>query len=148
MEQATLDKYFSRLEEVFLEMMRRLHGELASQMVSGITGSQFFVLKKIAGRGRMTVSDVAEELGVSLSAITALVDRLVKAGLMVRARDDQDRRLVWLEPTDQGREILERCIQGRRTVATKYFGQLPEEDIEKLIEIYEKVLSIMKSEEK
>ncbi|HOV81014.1 MAG TPA: MarR family transcriptional regulator [Bacillota bacterium] len=143
-----MDKYFARLEEVFLEITRRLHSELAEQMVSGITGSQFFVLKKISEKGRMTVTEVAERLAVSLSAITALVDRLVKNGLVVRSRDEQDRRLVWLEPTDKGREILGRCIESRKKVAAKYFGRLPGEDIEKLVEIYEKVLSIIRSEEK
>lgn len=147
MKQATLEKYFARLEEFFMEMTRRLHGELASQMVSGITGSQFFVLKKINSKNRMTVSEVADQLAVSLSAITALVDRLVKAGLVVRSRDDQDRRLVWLEVTDKGREVLRKCMEGRRKVASKYFGQLPQEDMEKLIEIYEKVLAIMREEE-
>lgn len=147
-QQYNVDKYFARLEEVFLEMVRRLHSELAAQMVSGVTGSQFFVLKKIDNKGRLTVSEVADELGVSLSAITALVDRLVKAGLAVRSRDEQDRRLVWIEATDEGKEILGKCTESRRKVAMKYFGKLPESDIEKLIEIYEKVLSIMRAEEK
>ena len=41
MGQSNIDKYFSRLEEVFLELVRALHSELANQMVSGITGSRF-----------------------------------------------------------------------------------------------------------
>jgi len=94
----------------------------------------------------MTVSEVAEELGGSLSAITALVNRLVNNGLAVRTRDLTDRRLVWLETTDQGAEVMRRCMEGRRKVAEKYFGQLPEEDMQKLVEIYEKVLAIMRSE--
>ncbi|HPZ43171.1 MAG TPA: MarR family transcriptional regulator [Bacillota bacterium] len=146
MGQSNIEKYFSRLEEVFLELVRTLHSELANQMVSGITGSQFFVLKKINERGRMTVSEVAEELGVSLSAITALVNRMVNNGLAVRTRDLTDRRLVWLEATEQGADVMRRCLEGRRKVAEKYFGQIPEEDMEKLIEIYEKVLTILRSE--
>ena len=146
MGQSNIDKYFSRLEEVFLELVRALHSELANQMVSGITGSQFFVLKKINEKGRMTVSEVAEELGVSLSAITALVNRLVNNSMVVRTRDQTDRRLVWLEATEQGADVVRRCVEGRKKVAEKYFGQLPEKDMEKLIEIYEKVLTTLRSE--
>jgi DNA-binding MarR family transcriptional regulator len=146
MGQPSIEKYFSRLEEVFAEMVRTLHNELAKQMVSGITGSQFFVLKKISDKGRMTVSEVAEELGVSLSAITALVNRLVNNGLAARTRDLIDRRLVWLEATDQGADVVKRCMEGRKKVAIKYFGRLPEKDVEKLIEIYEKVLTMVRSE--
>lgn len=148
MEQPNKKEFFTRLEGVLMEIGRRMHVELDAHMTAGITGSQFFVLQKINSKGRMTVSEVAEKLSVSLSAITALVDRLVQAGLVVRSRDEQDRRLVWLEATDQGREILGKCIESRRQVAVKYFGVLTEADLQKLLEIYEKVLATMKAEEK
>ena len=148
MEQPNKKEFFTRLEGVLMEIGRRMHVETDAHMATGITGSQFFVLQKIDSKGRMTVSEVAEKLSVSLSAITALVDRLVQAGLVVRGRDEQDRRLVWLEATDQGREILGKCIESRRQVAVKYFGVLTEADLQKLLEIYEKVLATMKAEKK
>jgi DNA-binding MarR family transcriptional regulator len=141
-------EFFTRLEGVLMEIGRKMHVEFDAHMATGITGSQFFVLQKISAKGRLTVSEVADKLSVSLSAITALVDRLVQAGLVVRSRDEQDRRLVWLEATEKGREIMERCIESRRDVAIKYFGQLPAEDLKKLLEIYEKVLASLKAEEK
>ncbi|MDI9448225.1 MAG: MarR family transcriptional regulator, partial [Bacillota bacterium] len=48
--------------------------------------------------------------------------------------------------TEQGADVVRRCVEGRKKVAEKYFGQLPEKDMEKLIEIYEKVLSTLRSE--
>ena len=146
MEHSIIDKYLDRLEDIFEEMVRRLHGELANQMVSGITGSQFFVLKKIGARGPMTVSEVADELGVSLSAVTTLADRLAKSGFLKRTRGGKDRRTVWLEVTDKGKEILKTCAESRRKVAAKYLGQLPEADLERLIEIYEKILALIRAE--
>jgi DNA-binding MarR family transcriptional regulator len=142
------NEFYTRLEGVLMEIGRKMHVEFDAHMATGITGSQFFVLQKINSKGRMTVSEVAEKLSVSLSAITALVDRLVQAGLVVRSRDEQDRRLVWLEATEKGREIMERCIESRRDVAVKYFGRLPAEDLKKLLEIYEKVLASLKEDEK
>lgn len=147
MDKDKLAQYLNRLEEVFQHMIRRLHAELAHSMVKGVTGSQFFVLKKIGGKGKMTVSEVAEETGVSLSAITVLVDRLFKAGLVNRTRDDRDRRLVWLELTDEGEEILQECRESRNKIIGKYFSRLPEGDIEKLIEIYERLMIIIQKEE-
>lgn len=148
MDSPSRKEFFSRLEGVLMEIGRRIHVEFGAHMAPGVTGSQFFVLQKINAKGRLTVSEVADKLSVSLSAITALVDRLVQAGLVVRSRDEKDRRLVWLEATDKGKEILDRCIEGRRQVAIKYFGQLPDQDLEKLLEIYEKVLAALKDEEK
>jgi len=141
-----LNLYLERLDEVFHRMARHLHAELAQSMVSGITMSQFVVLRNLDKKGRVTVSEVAEDLNVSLSAITALADRLHKAGLVDRRRDEQDRRLVWLTLTGEGEEIVDACRIARMKVVGKYFNQLPEEDVERLIQIYEKILALMKTE--
>ncbi|MCG9968309.1 MarR family transcriptional regulator [Pelotomaculum terephthalicicum JT] len=140
--------YLERLDEVFQHIARRLHAELAQNMISGITMSQFVVLKKLRDKGRVTVSEVAEDLNVSLSAITALADRLHKAGLVDRSRDEQDRRLVWLTLTEEGENTVANCRKSRAKVVEKYVGQLPEEDLERLIQIYEKILAIMRAEGK
>lgn len=137
-------RYLERLEEVFNQMMRRMHHEMSNVMDKGVTGSQFVVMKSIAERGRMTVSAVAEDLCVSLSAITSLVDRLHRGGFVNRVRDEEDRRLVWLELTAEGEEVLKSCEAERKKVLEKFMGQLPEEDLAHLVRIYEKLLAYIK----
>lgn len=137
------DNYLRQIDNLFNQVFRQLHSEMIANRVEEITPSQFVVLKWIGEKERVTVSEVAENVCVSLSAITALVDRLHKAGLVVRKRDDQDRRLVWLELTDQGKKVLARCWEARRIVVEKYFRQLPIEDLKNLISIYERLLAII-----
>jgi DNA-binding MarR family transcriptional regulator len=146
MEQDKVHDYLSMLEDVFGELVRRLHMELGQHLIQGITASQFVVLNRIKKKGRMTVSEIADGIGVSLSAITAVSDRLHKAGMLQRRRDENDRRLVWLENTPEGDRVVETINAGRCKVVGKYFGQLPPEDFEKLIEIHEKLLVIMRRE--
>ncbi|OPX84481.1 MAG: putative HTH-type transcriptional regulator YusO [Pelotomaculum sp. PtaB.Bin104] len=141
-----LNLYLEYLDEVFQRLARRLHAELAQNMVGGITMSQFIVLKTIKAKGKITVSEVAEDLSVSLSAITALADRLFRVGFVKRQRDEQDRRLVWLTLTGEGEKMVSLCQAARRKVTEKYFSSLQEEDIEQLIKIYEKVLNFIKQE--
>lgn len=50
----------------------------------------------------MTVTDLAREMGVSLSAVTAAAKRMNNLGLLQRFRDKTDRRVVWLELTAEG----------------------------------------------
>lgn len=136
-----LSFYLEHLDEAFQRLARRLHAEFAQNMVGGITMSQFIVLKILKTKGKVTVSEVAEELCVSLSAVTALADRLYKVGLVQRQRDEQDRRLVWLMLTGEGEKIMLLCQAARRKVTEKYFSRLPEKDLEQLIKLYEKILS-------
>jgi DNA-binding MarR family transcriptional regulator len=50
----------------------------------------------IRSRTPMTSSQLAEETGLSTSAITGVVDRLEKGGYVRRKRDKDDRRLVFI----------------------------------------------------
>jgi len=145
--QEVLFRYIERLEEMQGQFMRRVHQELVGVLDPGITGHQFVVLKMIGGHGQMTVSQVAEGLGVSLSAVTALVDRLCKAGMVERHRSEEDRRVVRLEITEEGRQVIQICDEGRQRIILRYLGLLTEEDMLHMIKIYEKIISFMKQEE-
>lgn len=145
-QQKELDACIDRLEEVVQQMIRRVHAELDHHLVQGLTGSQFFVMNRLYRRGRMMVSEVAEEMGVSLSAVTALVDRLHRAGFVERVRDENDRRVVWLAVTPRGEEVLLSCQGARRKVLKRYFGQLSLDNLKYLIGIYEKLIAILQRE--
>lgn len=58
------------------------------------------------GPHRMT--EIAETLGTSLQATTSLIDRLVDKGLVERAGDSADRRVVLCRLTPAGQREVER----------------------------------------
>ena len=139
--------YIEKLDEMLPHMVRRMHHELAQCLQLGITANQFIVMKMIAGRGRMTVSEVAEAINVSLSAVTSLVERLHRAGMIERHRSRDDRRVVWLVLTEKGAEVVDMCKAGRQRIIQRYIGCLEEKEIKFLIEIYEKVVAMMRQED-
>src|ERR1700761_5593567 len=68
--------------------------------------------------GRMTAGRLAELTGLTTGAITGVVDRLEKAGLVRRERDENDRRKVFIVPVEErmmemGRpyELVKRAMQ-------------------------------------
>ncbi|MGH7904747.1 MAG: MarR family winged helix-turn-helix transcriptional regulator, partial [Candidatus Dormibacteraceae bacterium] len=60
----------------------------------GQTPAQLHVLGLLTEIGPTTVSHLAAHLGTSAPSTSAVVDRMVDAGLVVRARGEEDRRLV------------------------------------------------------
>lgn len=132
-----------KLEEVFHEMARNISIRIFQHAEQVITHPQFFMLKKLSS-GPATVSEVAEYLGVSLSAITSMADRLVKTGYVNRYRSQDDRRLVRLELTPAGSEALEAAINRKREVMHGILGMLPEEDLTALHSIYTRLLGLIK----
>src|SRR5207302_3091050 len=64
--------------------------------VAGISGSDLECLDFLNLEGRVTAGRLAEVTGLTTGAITGVVDRLEKAGLVRRERDAVDRRKVYI----------------------------------------------------
>src|SRR2546429_8499071 len=69
--------------------------------VAGISGSDLECLDFLNLEGRVTAGRLAELTGLTTGAITGVVDRLEKAGLVRRERDDNDRRKVFIAPVPE-----------------------------------------------
>lgn len=76
---------------------------------AGVTTAQAAVLALVGDGTAVTQRDVALQLGLNESAITALVDRLERAGVIARARNPTDGRAWRLILTLPGQQALERA---------------------------------------
>ncbi|MBV9142831.1 MAG: winged helix DNA-binding protein [Pseudonocardiales bacterium] len=72
----------------------------------GVTLLQITALHIISAQAPATLTDVAQALGTGQPATSAMVDRLVRMGLVSRASDPQDRRRVQLTITDHATTMI------------------------------------------
>ena len=63
--------------------------------------------------GPQRMSELSRELGVSLSSMTQIADRLERTQLVERVSDESDRRIRCLQLTDRGEEIMRRHEDSR-----------------------------------
>ncbi len=75
---------------------------------AGLTSAQFNVLRILRGVGvaGATCCEVANRMITRDPDVTRLVDRLERRGLVARARDARDRRVVLLRITTEGLRLL------------------------------------------
>ena len=99
------------LRPVLLRLTRELRRETEQ---FGITGRQATLLWLVKGSPGLTLRALAEMEGISPPALSGHIDRLERAGLLVRVRSTDDRRRVGLELTGEGDRIL-RSVRERRT---------------------------------
>ena len=85
-----------------------------------LTFTQLRVLSALARRGSLRVSELAETFDIGLAAASALADRMSRRGLITRRPDPEDRRIVRLELSPRGRQLLERMER----VSTEHFEKL------------------------
>ena len=78
-----------------------------------LTANQLLALLFIssAPEGRIKAGEIAARMGISLPAATAVVDRLVAAGVVARSQGE-DRRVVFVSVTETGLGLLARLTEG------------------------------------
>ena len=81
---------------------------------SNVSMGQLHVLWLLQHHGSMSMSRLAELVGVSLSNATGIIDRMEEHGLIERARVPNDRRLVLVQPTPAGLRALSETETHRR----------------------------------
>ena len=115
----------NRLRPVLLMLNRHLRREAHGE---GITGGQAALLAQIRSYPELGVRELAAREGVSAPSMTRYLDRMEKAGLIVRTRSVEDARRVQLALTPKGVRAL-RSIRRRRTawLASRLEGLTPVE---------------------
>lgn len=79
------------------------------EATTGITNAQLFVLRQLAAEDHPSVNELAERLHARQNTVSALLTRLVTAGLVQREQSPLDGRRAVLSLTREGRRLLKRA---------------------------------------
>jgi len=120
-------------------LCRVMNGVLAK---TGVNMSQCQAMSVLSNSGTMRMSDLAKQLGVTMSAATNLADRLLEAGIAEREHDPDDRRLVKLRLTEEGTKALERDRANLAEFWTGVFDRVSSEERQAFFDVYEEVLRL------
>lgn len=110
----------------------RLSRRLRQHALEGITPAQSSALAVVAREGRLTLSQLAEAERVQPPTVTRVVDSLVRRGLVTRTPGEHDRRVGWVEPTPEGKELVERMRRRRDAYLAKRLRRLSAEEVDVL----------------
>lgn len=113
----------SLLSRVRVAMLAALDEELAADKRLApleLSAAQFIVIASLAGDERKSASDLCKGISYDAGAMTRMLDRLEGKGLIRRNRSPEDRRLVYLELTDEGRAAYPRMRELSLAVANRF----------------------------
>ena len=105
----------------------------------GLTSSQYNVLRILRGAGQpMPSLEIAERLIQVVPAITGLIDRLEKQGLVIRRRCTEDRRVVYVEITEKALRILKQTDEPLTALHKRLLGHMTRTELKMLSRLLEK----------
>ena len=105
----------------------------------GLGISHILLLSHLKHDGKMKPIDLAESLGIAPSSISHLIQKLSKRDYIKRIPDLNDKRISYLEITDEGLEVLKKAAEDGHQLQKNTFAQLTNEEIKQLLAIYQKL---------
>jgi DNA-binding MarR family transcriptional regulator len=101
-----------RVNALGVHLLRRLR---KADVGAGLPAPHLSALSLLVSAGRHPIGGLAEYEQVTPPTMTHIVNALEERGLVRRVREPGDRRLVYVEATDEGRATIERGKTARVT---------------------------------
>jgi len=90
-----------RVFQIVNEQSQRIKQE------TGLTGPQLWAIRVIHEHGPINISDIARRVYLHPTTVLGIVDRLEARGLVSRNRSKDDRRVIWVELTQDGKDLVQ-----------------------------------------
>lgn len=104
---ADIEKYLRKVDYIIRKKGREILFDF------NITVPQFTALQILINQGNMTIGELSQKMALACSTITDLIDRMEKSELVVRKKDEKDKRVVRIEVLPNGYIVLEKVLDKR-----------------------------------
>jgi DNA-binding MarR family transcriptional regulator len=123
------------LSRVRRELHAALDGGLASDVVLSpleLTAAQLAIIVALSTAETVSSTDLCERVAYDVGAMTRMLDRLQAKGLVRRRRSLEDRRVVHVELTEEGRAGLPRMPKVALEVAEQFLHGFSNAEVREL----------------
>ncbi|HEY7926114.1 MAG TPA: MarR family transcriptional regulator [Candidatus Dormibacteraeota bacterium] len=118
---------------------RRKRAVARDMHACGQSPAQLHMLGLLDELGPTTVSHIATLLGTTPPSASAMVDRMVDTGLVLRERNQDDRRVVTVSLGPAGQEALQAALGGRREMLERVLSQLDDLELKATLRVMDRL---------
>lgn len=108
---------------------------------------QFTALQILINNEEMTIGELSEKMALACSTITDLVDRMEKNELVIRKKDEKDRRVVRIEVLPKGHDIVKQVLEKRIDFLNAKMASFTEEEKKSLSKLLESLYDAIKDDD-
>lgn len=139
-----IDEFVKKVAQLLPSLIREFNRRQTNELARGIiTLPQMFVLDYLNKQGSCIMCELAKFLGITTSAVTGLVDRMIRADLLFREYDASDRRIIILKVSKKGEQIIYRINRQRVKMLRDIFSKLTDKDRQDYLRVLEKVYGLL-----
>jgi MarR family transcriptional regulator, organic hydroperoxide resistance regulator len=129
----------SLISKIREKVNRRIISEMEAHGIEYIVTSHGDIIHALFGKSKMTMAEIASKIGRDKSTVTALVDKLVKLGYVVKERDTADTRIIYVTLTDKGYELKPVFEKISKEVLAVFYEGISEKEKEELFDLLNRI---------
>jgi MarR family transcriptional regulator, organic hydroperoxide resistance regulator len=129
--------YSNALSSLFLEDYKKLINE----EFADLSTKQQVILELLRVKTR-TVNEISHFLSITASAASQLISKLEKQEYVKREINPENRREIIVDLGEKGHHYNQMVERNQRFIIEQYYAKLPKDDLEKLLDINEKLYHI------
>ena len=128
----------------------RLHGVKKNNPETNgvISAQESQLLLSVGTKESLKMSQIAKALQLTLSSVTALVDKLEAKNFVIRQRSLEDRRIVRVSLTAEGRKFYDLIEGAQREISMSVLKVLSREEQDMLLALFRKIAAKLRAGEK
>jgi len=111
-----------------------------------ISVPQMLILELLQRRATCIMSELASSLSITTSAVTGLVDRMERGGLVRRVRDPKDRRAIRVKATARGVTIIREVLRQKERNFQRVLDRLPAPKRRMYLQLLEDIHRVLKEQ--
>jgi DNA-binding MarR family transcriptional regulator len=116
--------------DVVPTVMRFIRTEMRGHRAPGLSIPQFRTLMYVHRNRAVSLSGVAEHLGLTPASTSTLVDGLSRRGLLLRTASESDRRRICLSLTATGQSAMESIRRETRATLAAALSSVPSSELQ------------------
>ena len=131
-------EWMAQIHQIILRYRRRQR-DFMREAESDLNQHEIDTLFRLGLEGERTMSQLAQEIVLSMSSATMIVDKLVQKGIVSREHSSTDRRVVMIRLTAEGAQTFKTIYENFMRIGRTMLESLNEEEQDTLLDLYRKI---------
>jgi MarR family transcriptional regulator, organic hydroperoxide resistance regulator len=129
----------SLISKIRESVNRLIVSEMSKHGIDGIVTSHGDIIYALFKNQRLNMAEIAEKIGKDKSTVTVLVEKLVRLGYVMKERDMDDTRVVYVALTPKGSELKPAFELISSEILEVFYRGITEKEKEELVRILNKI---------
>ncbi|PJJ30812.1 MarR family winged helix-turn-helix transcriptional regulator [Lacrimispora celerecrescens] len=136
----------AEINEITYSMNARLMKERQSLFNEDLTSKQTIIMDLVKKESQLSISQLAEAMNVTSSAVSQIVSKLEKEKYLLRAINPDNRREIIVQLDEKGHHYYAKEEEINREIVNRFYSRMKMEDMIQLRDILQKLNLIVEEE--